>query len=91
VNLIQVVQRGDRIELEGVAQSSTRVSALMRNIDDSDWLREPGLDIVEARSAGVDRNSQFKLFARQISMVSPDGDAAAPAPAARTPAQRTRR
>jgi type IV pilus assembly protein PilN len=76
VNLIEVVQRGDRVELQGVAQSSTRVSALMRNIADSDWLREPGLDIVEAVSKGVDRNAQFKLFAQQVSMATPEGESA---------------
>jgi type IV pilus assembly protein PilN len=80
VNLIEVVQRGDRVELQGVAQSSTRVSALMRNIADSDWLREPGLDIVEAVSKGVDRNSQFKLFAQQVSMATPEGESAQGAP-----------
>lgn len=76
VNLLEVVQRGSRIEVRGVAQSSTRVSALMRNIDDSEFLRDPGLDIVEAVSAGVDRNSQFKVFAEQVSMATPaEGDA----------------
>jgi type IV pilus assembly protein PilN len=76
VNLLEVVQRGSRIEVRGVAQSSTRVSALMRNIDDSEFLRDPGLDIVEAVSAGVDRNSQFKVFAEQVSMANPaDGNA----------------
>ena len=75
-NLVEVVQAGDRVELRGVAQSSTRVSALMRNIDDSDWLRNPGLDIVEAVTAGVDRNSQFKVFAQQVSTATPEGDAA---------------
>ena len=49
VNLIEVVQQGSRVELRGAAQSSTRVSALMRNIDDSEWLRDPGLDVVEIR------------------------------------------
>ena len=32
-------------------QSSTRVSALMRNIDGSEWLRDPGLDVVETVTA----------------------------------------
>ena len=76
-NLVEVVQRGDRVELRGVAQSSTRVSALMRNIDESDWLREPGLDIVEAVTAGVDRNSQFKVFAQQVTTATPEGEGAA--------------
>jgi type IV pilus assembly protein PilN len=88
VNLLEVVQRGDRIELEGVAQSSTRVSALMRNIDDSDWLRNPALDVVQAVARGVDRNSQFKLAAQQVPMVTPEGEPAEPAPAA--PARRRR-
>src|SRR5688572_17439218 len=76
VNLTEVVQQGSRIEVRGVAQSSTRVSALMRNSDDSEWLRNPGLDIVEAVTAGVDRNSQFKVFAEQVSMANADVDAA---------------
>jgi hypothetical protein len=49
----------------------------MRNIADSDWLRNPGLDIVEAvSSGGVDRNSQFKVFAQQVSMATPEGEPA---------------
>lgn len=66
VHLLEVVQQGDRINLRGMAQSSTRVSALMRNIDGSDWLRNPGLDVVETVTAGVDRNAQFRLFAQQV-------------------------
>jgi len=71
VNLVEVVQQGDRIELRGSAQSSTRVSALMRNIDGSEWLRNPGLDVVETKTSGVDRSSQFKVFAQQVSMAAP--------------------
>ncbi len=74
VHLLEVVQAGNRIELRGSAQSSTRVSALMRNIDGSEWLRDPGLEIVEAVTSGVDRNSQFKLFAQQVSMVAAEGE-----------------
>jgi type IV pilus assembly protein PilN len=74
VNLTDVVQTGTRIELRGAAQSSTRVSALMRNIDGSEWLRNPGLDVVETRTSGLDRSSQFRLFAEQVSRVgTPEG------------------
>jgi type IV pilus assembly protein PilN len=66
VNLTEVVQQGGRVELRGFAQSSTRVSALMRNIDGSAWLQDPGLDVVETVASGIDRNSQFKLFATQV-------------------------
>ena len=76
VHFTQVVQQGSRIELSGSAQSSTRVSALMRNIDDSEWLRKPGLEGVDFVTRGVDRNAQFKVFAEQVSMATPEGEAA---------------
>ena len=76
VHLLEVAQRGARIELRGSAQSSTRVSALMRNIDDSEWLRQPGLEGVEFVTAGTERNAQFKVFAEQVPMVTPDGEVA---------------
>lgn len=81
VNLTEVVQNGNRIELSGEAQSSTRVSALMRNIDGSEWLKSPTLDVVSTKTSGVDRNSEFKLFAQQVSTGAPEGEeveAAAP-------------
>jgi type IV pilus assembly protein PilN len=36
-----------RLKFEGVAQSSTRVSTFMRNIDASQWLRNPELEVVQ--------------------------------------------
>jgi type IV pilus assembly protein PilN len=77
VNLTQVVQTGSRIELSGAAQSSTRVSALMRNIDDSEWLRDPGLEGVDFVNSGLERNANFKVFAQQVSTTTPEGEAAA--------------
>jgi type IV pilus assembly protein PilN len=68
VHLTEIRQAGNRIELHGSAQSSTRVSALMRNIDSSEWLRNPGLDVVETIDLGPMRNAQFTLFMQQISM-----------------------
>ncbi len=76
VNLTQVVQQGSRIEISGAAQSSTRVSALMRNIDDSEWLRDPGLEGVDFVTSGLERNAQFKVFAQQVSTTTPEGAAA---------------
>jgi len=68
VHLTEIRQAGNRIELHGVAQSSTRVSALMRNIDGSEWLRNPGLDVVETVDLGPMRNAQFTLFMEQVPM-----------------------
>jgi len=66
VHLTEIRQAGNRIELHGSAQSSTRVSALMRNIDSSEWLRDPGLDVVETVDLGPMRNAQFTLFMQQV-------------------------
>jgi type IV pilus assembly protein PilN len=76
VHLTEVKQAESRIEIHGSAQSSTRVSALMRNIDGSEWLREPGLDVVETVQAGPAKNSQFTLFAQQVSMADETADGA---------------
>jgi type IV pilus assembly protein PilN len=75
VYLTEVTQQGTRIEVRGNAQSSTRVSALMRNIDDSAWLKGPGLEGVDFVTAGTERNAQFKVFAEQVPMTAPDGEA----------------
>lgn len=76
VNLTEVVQQGNRIQVQGNAQSSTRVSALMRNIDDSAWLRSPGLEGVDFVSAGIERTARFKVFAEQVPMVTAEGEVA---------------
>jgi len=74
VHLTEVKQIGTRIELQGVAQSSTRVSTLMRNIDASEWITDPGLDVVQTTTTGPEHQSQFKLFAQQVA-TSTDDDA----------------
>lgn len=66
VHLESVKQAGSRVTISGVAQSSTRVSAFMRNIDRSEWLMDPGLDVVQtAGRDGSDRASTFTIFATQ--------------------------
>jgi type IV pilus assembly protein PilN len=62
--LIDVKQTGPKLKLDGVAQSSTRVSALMRNISASQWLRNPELEVVQTKSDTV--GSSFTLDAEQI-------------------------
>ncbi len=64
VYLTSISQNGQRLRFEGVAQSSTRVSAFMRNIDASSWLKNPELDIVETKR-GESSGSTFVLFAEQ--------------------------
>lgn len=64
VYLTSVKQTQRRIQLKGMAQSSTRVSNYMRNIDASDWLADPSLAILETKGSG-DAGSDFTLNASQ--------------------------
>jgi type IV pilus assembly protein PilN len=73
VHFTEVKQTNNRIELQGQAQSSTRVSTLMRNIDDADFLSDAGLGGIQTRTSGADRNAQFKLTANQVPM-NPEGE-----------------
>jgi type IV pilus assembly protein PilN len=61
-----VQQTTNRVEVRGLAESSTRVSALMRNIEDSDWLKEPRLEVVESDEVGGVRRSRFSVSATQV-------------------------
>ena len=72
VYLTYLKQSGTRFELRGVAQSSTRVSAFMRNIDSSEWLSDPALRIVETKARDGGRGADFTLFANQRSRVTPE-------------------
>jgi len=64
IYLTAVKQSENKIQVKGVAQSSTRVSNYMRNIDSSEWLSNPSLDILETKGSG-DAGSDFTLNAEQ--------------------------
>jgi Tfp pilus assembly protein PilN len=54
-----------------MAQSSTRVSSFMRNIDGSEWLRNPELEVVKT-TKDKGPGSNFTLYADQVSTVVQD-------------------
>jgi len=64
--LTEVTQLDRRLKIRGVAQSSTRVSAFMRNIDASQWLVNPELEVVETKKENSGGND-FTLDADQAS------------------------
>jgi type IV pilus assembly protein PilN len=66
VYLTGMKQTGTRVEIRGIAQSSTRVSALMRQIDASDWLGDPEVERVETTQAGSSRQSEFVVYLKQM-------------------------
>ena len=71
VYLTGVKQTDKKFKFEGVAQSSTRVSSFMRNIDGSEWLRNPELEVVQT-TKDKGPGSNFTLYADQVSTVGQD-------------------
>ncbi len=63
--LTAVSEKGSRIQFNGVAQSSTRVSEFMRNIDGSHWLADAELLVIRADHGQP--GSTFTLDARVVS------------------------
>lgn len=66
VYLTGMKQTGAAVEVQGVAQSSTRVSALMRQIDSSTWLTDPGVVKVETTEQGPGRKAEFIVNLKQV-------------------------
>jgi type IV pilus assembly protein PilN len=102
VYLTSIKQSGKRLEIRGTAESNTRVSAFMRNIDQSKWLTQPDLQVVEVRDATskpqrgvpqqtgafVGRSSQFVVYANQVSATEDPAEAdVTPKRGARQPAR----
>ena len=74
---VQQVSAGasKRLKFDGIAQSSTRVSSFMRNIDQSEWLRNPELEVVQtAKGPG----SSFTLTADEVAATAQDDSKSAP-------------
>ena len=72
--LTGIKQTDQKFRFDGVAQSSTRVSAFMRNIDSSEWLKNPELQVVQADASG---GQAFTVFADEIPTGTDVPDAAA--------------
>ena len=86
VRLTSIKQAGDILTLEGLAQSNARVSSYMRNLEESGWMSNPDLTVIETKGDDKGLPNQFTL---RVTMRSPEGSDAeeggvpvAPAPAA---------
>ena len=74
VYLTSVKQTDKRLRFDGVAQSSTRVSTFMRNIEASAWLGDPQLQVVETLKTGK-VGADFTLTTVQKSTVNDEDEA----------------
>ncbi len=66
VYLSKINQSGTNVAFDGNAQSNARVSSYMRNIEDSKWLTNPKLSIIQNSNASGTGYRQFKLAASQV-------------------------
>ncbi len=63
IRFSSVKQANRTVTIEGTAQSNARISSLMRNLEKSDWFRNPDLNVIQTK--GSERN--FTLRVTQIS------------------------
>ena len=83
VRLSSIKQAGQELTLEGQAQSNARVSSYMRNLEESGWMGNPDLSIIEAK--GDDRGLP-NMFSLKVTLKNPNAaEEEAAAPAAATP------
>jgi type IV pilus assembly protein PilN len=78
IYLKAIKQTGNKVELQGYAQSNARVSTLMRNLDASPWLEAPELVEIKAATVNGLRASEFSLNITLTSPEKPNADEAAP-------------
>ena len=67
VYLKNLEQNQDTLRIIGEAESNARVSSYMRNLSESDWLKDPNLDVIEIEDKKVTRISSFILSVKQTS------------------------
>lgn len=58
-------QSGSKVELKGLAQSNAQISALMHKIEESLWLHQPALQLINKESKGRQGLSHFRLVYQQ--------------------------
>ena len=77
VYLLTTSRTGDKLTIEGVADSNDSVSAFMRQLNASPWLNNPRLAVIESNKSGFKDASWFKLDVEQVEYVEPTQQAQA--------------
>lgn len=74
VYLKSLGQTGSNLLVNGEAESNARVSTYMRNLQASDWLKDPNLTVIEIEDKTVNRISTFTLTVKQTSPNATEDD-----------------
>lgn len=78
VYLRAIKQAGSRVTINGYTQSQARVSTLMRSLDSSPYLEQPGLIEIKSATQGGQRINEFTMNIN-ISRAAPPADTKKPA------------
>ena len=74
--LTDLSQSDKNLIVNGMAQSNARISAYMRNLESSAWLKDPVLNIIETKVESKDnrkeRQSRFTLQIKQATEKTED-------------------
>lgn len=73
VYLTSIQQNGRKLEVKGVAQSSTRVSTFMRAIEGSEWIGSPELQLIESKGTTAAGGAEFALTITQKGLDPDEG------------------
>lgn len=65
VFFVSLKREGDTIIVVGKAESNTRVSLLMRNIESSKWLQQPVLSEIKMNPNAIPYDNDFTLLTKQ--------------------------
>jgi type IV pilus assembly protein PilN len=65
VYIKSIDQKGTEITIQGVAQSNARVSNFMRNVEKSEWVKDPNLNVIQTSSEDGRRIANFTLKVQQ--------------------------
>lgn len=65
-------RKGERIAIDGVAESNPRITELLRNLDASDWFRDPDLSDITAADAFANSLKDEFSFSLTVTLDLPD-------------------
>ena len=72
VHYLQLDMNGTTLAVQGVAESNNRISALMRNIDGSEWFKNPNLKSIKEDPENSDYGPGASNFDLTFSQVNPN-------------------
>lgn len=70
-----ISQKGNVIDLEGIADTNARIATLVRNMSNSQWMEQPNLVQIQAVNIGSVRYNDFKMNVKLKAQQAPEGDA----------------